>query len=96
MEIVPPEGNPSIEKYEVNAKSSSQACVAVVGVLPLGCTLDSLNAATEYTVQVKSCLPSSAGCSVFREETFWTRPKGDTSCYSTSPKAIKAENVFLL
>ncbi len=76
--IVPPEGNPSIEKYQASIKHGEalQACSVNVGAHPLGCTISSLIAATEYTVQVQSCLVNDALCSSFTEQGFWTKPKG--------------------
>ncbi len=76
VKIVPPDGNPAIEQYEASVKlgSASQACSVKAEADPLGCEIGNLTPAKQFTIQVKGCLPASAGCSSFKEKVMWTKP----------------------
>ncbi len=78
VKIVPPDGNPEIAQYQASAGlgSSSQTCNVKADADPLGCLIDKLSPAREYAVEVKGCLPDSAGCGNFKEKAIWTKPNG--------------------
>ncbi len=76
VKIVPPRGNPAIAQYQVGVKfgSAPQACNVKAGADLLGCNIKNLTPAKECTIQVKGCLPASAGCGTFIEKAIWTKP----------------------
>ncbi len=78
VKIDPPSGNPAIAHFQasVTLDASSQTCNVKADADPLGCLIDKLSPAREYTVQVKGCLPDSAGCGSFKEKAIWTKPNG--------------------
>ncbi len=78
MNIVPPDGNPAIVQYQAGVKDggASQACTVNADAEPLGCKIENLTPARAFTIQVKGCLPLSAGCGNFKEMTIWTKPNG--------------------
>ncbi len=76
MKILPPAGNAAIAQYQATVEhgSPSQTCNTKTDVDPLGCQIDSLLPARRYIIQVKGCLPASAGCGSFVEKAMWTKP----------------------
>ncbi len=80
MSVVPPDGNPEIEQYQARVKggSASQTCTVNANAEPLGCHVEHLTPAREFTIEVNGCLPRSVGCGNFKEKFLWTRPNGNT------------------
>ncbi len=85
VKIVPPDGNPAIAHYEASVKlgSASQACSVKAEADPLGCKIGHLTPAKEFTIQVKGCLPASAGCGNFKKKAMWTKPNRKFAVSST-------------
>ncbi len=80
MSILPPDGNPEIEQYQARVKlgNASQTCYVHASASPLGCEVEHLAPAREFTIEVRGCLPGSVGCGNFKEKSFWTNPNGNT------------------
>ncbi len=78
VSIVPPDGNQEIEQYQARVKSgsASQTCNVNANAELLGCNIEHLMPAREFTIEVSGCLPRSVGCGNFKEESLWTRPNG--------------------
>ncbi len=76
VKIVPPDGNPAIAQYQASVKlgSAPQTCSVKAEADPLGCKIGNLTPAKKFTIQVKGCLPASAGCGNFKEKPMWTKP----------------------
>ncbi len=54
--------------------TAAQSCtITTVSADPLQCTIGGLRAGHEYTVEVKSCLPGSIGCSAVKEKNVATK-----------------------
>ncbi len=80
VSIVPPDGNPEIEQYQARVKdgSASQTCNVNANAEPLGCHIEHLLPAREFTIEVSGCLPISVGCGIFKEKSLWAMPNGNT------------------
>ncbi len=71
-----PSGNPGISNFgaQVKGGTAAQSCtIADVSADPLQCTIGGLRGGHEYTVEVKSCLPESIGCSATKEKNVATK-----------------------
>ncbi len=76
MIVVAPSGNPGINNFGAQVKGGTvaQSCtITNVSADPLQCTIDGLRGGHEYTVEVKSCLPASMGCSAVLEKNVATK-----------------------
>ncbi len=76
MIVVAPPGNPGISDFRAQVKGGTvaQSCIITnVSTDPLQCIIGGLLLAHEYTVEVKSCLPGSIGCSAVKEKNVATK-----------------------
>ncbi len=77
-----PPGNPGISNFGAQVKGGTvaQSCkITDVSADPLQCTIGGLRGGHEYTVEVKSCLPESIGCSATKEKNIATKTPGKVS-----------------
>ncbi len=87
MIVVAPPGNPGISDFIARVKGGTvaQSCsIMDVSADPLQCTIGGLRGGHEYTVEVKSCLPGSIGCSAVKEEDVVTKTPGELSYTRTA------------
>ncbi len=85
--VVAPPGNPGISYFGAQVKGGTveQSCTIMnVSADPLQCTIGGLRGGHEYTVEVKSCLPESIGCSATKEKNVATKTPGKASFTRTA------------
>ncbi len=87
MIVVAPSGNPGISNFRAKVKGGTvtQSCtITDVSADPLQCTIGGLRGGREYTVEVKSCLPDSIGCSAIKEKNVVTKTPGKVAYNRTA------------
>ncbi len=85
VKATPPGGNPAIDAYEATVVGASPAkkCTVKSNVSPLQCEITGLTQNTPYTISLRACMPSSAGCSDAVTGDTRTLPIRMLSFYST-------------
>ncbi len=81
-----PPGNPGISDFIawVKGGTAAQSCTITDVSADLQCTIGGLRGGHEYTVEVKSCLPGSMGCSATKEKNIVTKAPGKLSYTRTA------------
>ncbi len=84
--VVAPPGNPGIRYFGAHVKggTAAQSCTITDVSADLQCTIGGLRGGREYTVEVKSCLPESIGCSAVKEEDVVMKTPGKLSYTRTA------------
>ncbi len=79
MSFQAPTGNKDIERFEVIIEGGciEKNCTLVKSTSPLQCEFAELEPATRYAVNVRSCLPSTNGCSNNLTDLAITTPVGN-------------------
>ncbi len=78
VDVQRPEEDPTIQFYRANIKNGipEQACTILACIPPLTCEISNLTLGTNYTIEVKACVPGENACSASKEKGFSIKPPG--------------------